>query len=226
MAAEPSLWASIAPSIVSAISGLSGVFLGGRLTEHREAAKEAARSKREASYLAILVVAHLDRYANGCLHVSYDDGTSEGRPAGGDGQFHQTTVKPPTFDPLSLQVDWKVLPVDLMHDILSLPYKAEQLANHLAGAHKFGDDYPEHTEFFWARRQGYAVLGLEVSALANKLRLHAGLPIENPAPGGWNRDSAMREQIEDIDSKRAAYEARLASLAKPIPQPSPSPLNP
>ncbi|MBI5926338.1 MAG: hypothetical protein HY836_12135 [Aquabacterium sp.] len=215
MAADPSFWASIAPSVVSAISGLLGVRLGGELTERREAAKEASLAKREASYLAILVVAHLDRYATGCLHVAYDDGTSEGSPAGGDGQFHQTTVTPPTFDPLSLQVDWKVLPVDLMYSVLNLPYKAEQLANHLASAYEY-DDYPDFTDFFWARQHGYAVLGLEVSALARKLRLHAGLPLGNHAQGEWDRDTALRELKESIEAKRTAREARVASLPKSV----------
>jgi hypothetical protein len=207
---DTSLATVLAPSIVSALSGLGGVYLGGFLTGRRDAAKEDERLKREGSYLAILVVAHLDKFANGCWHVALDDGTSEGQPAGKDGVYHETTTTPPVFDPLSLQVDWKVLPVDLMYDILNLPHKADQLSNNLYGAHEF-DQPPDYEEFFWARRHGYAALGLEVSALAKRLRLYAGLPTEDPTPGEWSRDEGLREQMERVETERAAYAARVAA---------------
>src|SRR3546814_17923200 len=75
----------VMPSLVSAVSGLCGVWLGGQLTFKREARREADRIKRESNYLVILVVAHLDRFIDGCVQVSFDNGMSEGRPAGEDG---------------------------------------------------------------------------------------------------------------------------------------------
>lgn len=54
-------------SAITASAGLLGVWLGGRLTWQREATREQERNLKEASYLAILVVAHLDRLANACL---------------------------------------------------------------------------------------------------------------------------------------------------------------
>lgn len=207
---------SFLPSIISAASGLGGVWLGGKLTWKREATRESERLKKESSYLAILVVAHLDRFANGCLQVSLDDGTSQGRPAGKDGVYYQTTITVPAFDVLELKVDWKVLPSDLMYDILNLPYKAEQLASHVAGVMEF-DDPPEYAETFWARQYGYAALGLEVSELACRLRQHAGLPIEAPVAGDWNRDGILREQMGKIEKVRAAYEARVTAQPQLIP---------
>src|SRR3546814_9621353 len=111
---------NVGPSLISAASGLCGVWLGGQLTSKREAGREKDRERRESSYLAILVVAHLDRFVDGCVQVSFDDGTSEGRPAGKDGVYCEATVPPPSFDPLNLSVDWKVLPADLMYGILNL----------------------------------------------------------------------------------------------------------
>ncbi len=202
---------SFAPSLISALSGLGGVWLGGQLTTKREAVREADRVKREASYLAILVVAHLDRFVNGCVQVSFDDGTSEGRPAGENGVYHEATVKAPAFDPLALNVDWKVLPANLMYSVLNLPYRTEQLANHIASVSEF-DDPPEYTETFWARQQGYAKLGVEVSAVVQQLRQHAGLPTEEPIQGDLDRDEVLKKQITRIDQERAAYAARIAEL--------------
>jgi hypothetical protein len=199
---------SFLPSLISAGSGLSGVWLGGWLTNRRDATKERDRNKKESSYLAILVLAHLDRFVNGCVQVALDDGTSEGRPAGRDEVYHEVTAQAPTFDPLALNVDWKVLPADLMYGILNLPYKAEQLVNHLAGVGEF-DDPPEYTEFFWARQHGYSLLGLEVSAIARHLREYANLPNEKPIEGEWNRDDLLKEQRDKIERKRAEYQARL-----------------
>lgn len=71
-------------AIISAISGLAGVGIGALLTHLRELRAEQIKDERDTSYLAILVVTHLDKFANGCLSVAYDDGTSEGRPAGED----------------------------------------------------------------------------------------------------------------------------------------------
>src|SRR3546814_5638870 len=49
-------WNVVMPSLVSAVSGLCGVWLGGQLTFKREARREADRIKRESNYLVILVV--------------------------------------------------------------------------------------------------------------------------------------------------------------------------
>jgi hypothetical protein len=85
------------PSLISAASGFGGVWLGGRLTWKREALRENDRVKKESGYLAILVVAHLDRFVNGCVQVSFDDGTSEGRPAGKDGVYHEPQLARPSL---------------------------------------------------------------------------------------------------------------------------------
>lgn len=198
---------SIVQSLITAGAGLGGVLLGGYMTTRREDKRERRRVEKESGYLAILVVAHLDRLANKCMHVSLDDGTSEGRPAAQDGETYEPIIETPTFDPLALGVDWKVLPAGLMYGILNLPYRIEQLDNHIAGSWEF-DDPPKFTEFFWARRFGYAELGLAISDLAKQLRKHAGLPIEEPAEGEWHRDACMQEQMDKITEARRTRDDR------------------
>lgn len=198
---------SFLPSLISAASGLCGVWLGGRLTWKRESLREAERVGKESSYLAILVVAHLERFANGCWSVACDDGTSEGRPAGRDGEYYMATSEIPTFDPLVLDVNWKVLPSNLMFEILNLPYKNEQLVSHIAGVGEFADP-PDYTDYFWARQYGFAELGLEVSELSRQLRLHAGLLIAGVIAGEANRDDSLREKMTKITNERRNYKSR------------------
>lgn len=195
-------------SAISAAAGLTGVWLGGRLNWQREEARERARDTKEVSYLAILVVAHLERFANACVHVALDDGTEEGRPAGSGGCW-APTVRPPTFDPLSFDVNWKSLPADLMYDILGMPYRIEQLQQEIASVYEY-DDPPDYGEYFWARQNGYSVLGLEFSELGRRLREHAYLPAPPDEPSSWNRDNQLRKQRDKVVSERAAWFARRA----------------
>lgn len=212
-------------AIISAISGLAGVGIGALLTHLRELRAEKINDERDTSYLAILVVTHLDRFANGCLSVAYDDGTSEGRPAGKDAVYHQTTVKPPRFAPLDIKVEWRVLPRALMYDILEIPAKQERLENQLSSVMDY-DDPPEYADFFMHRQRDYADLGLTVSGIAKRLRKFAHMPIEEDAPGKRNRDVAMQEIITRLDAERAAYEKRQAEswahTVAPPPPPAPN----
>lgn len=218
MACDWNLLPSFLPSLISAISGLAGVGLGGWMTNRRDALKERSRSSVEASYLAVLVIAHLERFANGCAEVSYDDGTCEGRPAGGGGDYCQVTTQPPTFDPLTLDVDWKALPPDLMYDVLIIPLRAEQLANYVAGKWAFADP-PDYSDFFWARQHGYSVLGLEVLEVARRLREHANLPSQRPIEGGQNLHDILNEQKQTLERLHAEYQARISACPPPVCHP-------
>lgn len=204
---------SAVPALISAASGLGGVWLGGWLTGSRERRREAEQNKKDASYLSILAIAHLDRFADGCLHVARDDGTSEGRPAGGDGETYVYTVAAPAFDPLSLKVDWKVLPNDLMYSVLNIPYEQEQLNNRIAGIAEH-DDFPEYAETFWARRRGYAELGLVVSATALRLRALANLPIPSADSAEWTRENLLKAELKEVADAEAARTERLLAYER------------
>lgn len=200
----------LAQNVITAGVGLVGVWLGGRWTWKREEERERGREMKEATYLAILVIAYLDRLANACLSVAFDDGTDEGRPAGSQGCW-APTVTPPIFDPLSFDVNWKSLPSDLMYDILGMPYRIEQLGQELINIYEY-DSPPDYSEYFWARQHGWAVLGLEVSELAQRLRAHASLPDRPQKAGAWNRDDQMRGQRDKIEREKNAWEAQRANL--------------
>lgn len=195
-------------AIISAFAGIFGVLLGNSFVAIKEYVASLTKRKKDTAYLGIIVVSHLERFANGCLHVAYDDGTERGRPAGNNGEENAPTTSPPGFQPLDISVDWRLLPKDLMYPILLLPDQQEQLQNRLAAVEEYDYDPPDHTEFFWVRRRGYADLGLQASDLARRLRMHAGIPLEEPNPKEWSRDQHMKDVIKHIDAKREAYEHR------------------
>ncbi|UST82157.1 hypothetical protein [Pseudomonas siliginis] len=185
-------------AIISAVAGISGVLLGNLFVLVKEWWVKRGTVGQNTTYLGIIVVSHLDRFTTQCFDVCIDDGTYHGQPAGQDGQYETTTVAP-VFNPLELDVDWKLLPKELMYSILRIPDKQDQLHGKLRGIQEFNYDPPDHADFFWTRRRGYAVLGLEASELIKKLRMHAGLPTDVPLPGEWNRDQNLKDVIADLD---------------------------
>ncbi len=193
-------------SLAPAVFGLLGVWLGAYMTTKHEERKEDRRLARESAYLATLVVAHLDRLVDDCLKVAFDDGTYHGVPAGDDGLCKETTTPDPKFSPLELAVDWKALPVELMFDVLNLPYKIGQ-AEVLIRAIAEHDWPPEYKETLLARQYEYAGIGLDASALAGKLRRHVGLPFptENPLmrEAGQTREQMLEQQLERIANNKA-----------------------
>lgn len=205
---EKEAW-GVVQSLISAASGLFGVWFGGYLTNQREEKRQSVERQQAATYLATLVLAHLDRFIEDCVAVAYDDGTSEGQPAGGDG-YHQATTSVPTFDPLGMNVDWKAISADIMYEILNLPHRSNELQRHLSDPGF--DDPPDYWDYFWARQHEYAKLGLEVVALASRLRSWAELPATRPGPHGRPRETLFKERVDhlvgvrrDVDERRAVF---------------------
>jgi hypothetical protein len=195
-------------SLITAVSGLGGVYLGAWLTTRRDDARAAEQMRQNLYYMAALLGAHLDRYAAGCLTVAYDDGTSEGRPASDDGQYHRPVVPIPIFDPLALAVDWKALPPELMYAILALPARASEV-NETLNDPGFEDDPPDYPAFFHTRQIGYAELGLEADGLASRLRTLVDVAPPQPPYEGWqSRELLLRERHEQLEKKEIARNKR------------------
>lgn len=196
-------------SLITAAAGLGGVYLGAWLTTRRDDAREARRKNQELYYLTALLGAHLDRYGAGCLAVAYDDGTSEGRPAGADGLYHQAVVSLPLFDPLALEVDWKALPPELMYAILELPARAAEVNRSLEDPGFF--DPPDFSSYFDARQLGYVGLGLEADGLARRLRALVDMA-PPPQPAGLRpRAEQLRERQEKLENVEIARHKRWVS---------------
>ncbi|MDP3250978.1 MAG: hypothetical protein Q8M77_03610 [Hydrogenophaga sp.] len=196
-------------AIITGAAGISGVLLGNFFVAIKEWIVSGKSSRSKRAYLAILVVSHLDRFANGCVCVGNDDGTCEGRPAGGNGEYFQTTVTPPLFLPLDIEVEWQTLPTDLLYEIFQIPEKHEQIAIRLSNVWEY-DDPPDYNIFFSTRQRDYAELGIHVSAVAKRLRRHATLPVQDQGLLDWSREAELQKIIDRVDSERAAQNKRRA----------------
>lgn len=203
-------------AIISASAGILGVLLGNGFLTIKEVVLTARKTKKDADYLAILVVSHLDRFTQGCVAVSKDDGTNDhGEPAD-EGRRWVPTVNPPEFQPLDIEVEWRALPQSLMYEIMRIPDVQESLGRRISASWSW-DDEPDYTEFFWTRRAGYAELGLKVAAVAKRLRAHAQIPMEDAVEGASSRESELRASLDFVVRARAEYEARVAEARAKSP---------
>jgi len=214
---EQTVW-DIVKALITAGAGFGGVYYGQRNLARKDA-KQAERDARQAdqdrAYVASVVIEHLERYINGCVAVAQDDGTEYGQPAGENG-YYRTTTTPPDFDPHKIDVNWRILPPDLIYDIFAIRSRRESIDGYLDNPGF--DDPPDYSEFFWWRGFLYAQLGQRVSEIALRLRKAGGIPSEVLNPGDWSRDEAFAEVIEKYNANRALYEEeRRKSLAKLIP---------
>ena len=120
---------------------------------------------------------------------------------------------PPDFDPHKIDVNWRILPPDLIYELFAIRSRRESIDSYLDNPGF--DDPPDYSEFFWWRGFLYAQLGQRVSAIALRLRKAGGIPDEVLNPGDWSRDEAFAEVIEKYNANRALYEEeRRKSLAK------------
>lgn len=187
----------------SAVFGLIGVTLGAFLTGIKEWWFQSRKNQKDAGYLAIQLSCELERFAARCADVVGDDGLYHGQPDK-DG-CHSIQVEEPKFDPLSFNVEWKSLPIDLMDEILDLPYRAEIAEHAISNVFEYEASAPDYYEGFEERQFQYAALGIAASRLAMKLRKHANLP--SRVVGCWNPVSYMEERksaIESLRTERAA----------------------
>lgn len=206
-------WWDLIKTLLTGAVGLLGVWYGQRnliRKDAEQAAKEEELARHEKAYVASVAIEHLERYISACVDVAYDDGTAYGQPAGGNG-YHQATTKEPKFDPHKLDVNWRILPPELIYDIFAIRSRQEHIQDYL---HSPGfDDPPEYCDYFWTRRLLFAKHGQEVIEIARRLRKTGGLPEEVLTKGDWTRERAFAEVIE----KAVADEARQKMQQMPLP---------
>lgn len=192
--------------MISAIFGIIGVVVGSFLSTLKDAYFSSRVRRKQAEYAAIRIVCLLDEYVDRCLDVVRDDGTSEGRPAGRTEQgedYCDAQVRLPDPPAYPDDIDWKSLRTSLMYRALSLPSRAHDRNRFIAASsdHAFPPDF---SEYFEARQEGYARLGLEAHKLAVDLRKTYRVPelygeASNPA---WNPSETLNATIREIDARK------------------------
>lgn len=202
-----SSFGTIMLTLMPAFIGLLGVLVGGLITIGKDVFLARAERQRNGVYAAIRIIGVLDQYAQKCIDVVFDDGTSEGRPAGrtehGE-EYHKVQVGSP--EPLTYpdDIDWKSLPKKLAFRALTLPNSARDTDRHIgfSAEHAFPPDYEE---VFDARQEGYARLGLEAIELASALRTEFDLPLKDRSVWNaeWDPEAFLSERLKKANGGAA-----------------------
>ncbi len=174
----------------SAIFGLIGVAFGAYLSAFKERWAELRREDKETEYLTVQISSELELFAARCAGVVKDDGKVD------EDGLRKPQLPDPKFDPMQLEgVDWKVLPVDSMYEILDIPFKLEIANQHIASA--FGiSSAPEFKEGFEERQRQYADLGSTAWRLAVGLRRQAGF--RERAGEEWASYTSMQKRRQQL----------------------------
>lgn len=199
--------------MIEALIGLVGVVVGSFLTISKDSYVAWRQRRMEGSYSAVRLVFILHEYADNCVDVVQDDGTSEGRPAGrtqSGEEYYQAQVQSPEPPAFPSDIAWRSLPNDLMHQVLGLPNKARTTDRYISGQSEYVAFPPDYAEFFEARQEGYAKLGYDALVLAEKLSEEYGIADTHKADLGfeWDAKAFLLGKIEDFSSRRREQEAR------------------
>lgn len=181
----------------SGIAGLIGVVVGSSLTLIKDLLLQGKKDRKDLVLLAIQVAAQLEKFAADCASVAGDDGEENEH-----GLTH-TSVASPKFDVKAHDVEWKVVPPDLLLKILDLPYQAELADGAISAAAEFADP-PDYWEYFEERQYQYAGLGIDAAGLAAELRRVA--KIQGRPKGTWDPVAAMKDKRTAIEAGRKKRE--------------------
>ena len=204
--------------MIEAIFGLVGVVVGSFLTIAKDSVVSWRQRKREGSYSAIRLVCILHEYADYCVDVVQDDGTSHGQPAGRteDGEeYYVAQVRRPAPPDYPDDIAWRSLPESLMHQILGLPNKARTTDRYIDGEAEYAATPPDYTEFFEARQEGYATLGHDALSLAEQLSNEYRITAAHKAELGsdWDPKAFLADKIAYFKEQRAKDKKRIELAA-------------
>ena len=198
------------------VFGFLGVLVGSAIPWIKEEWHRRRSLQENGQLLAVRITSVLDEYAQKCVAVVSDDGTSEGRPAGRTEQGEEyyipqvTSPEPPIF---ADDLDWRSIPFSLMYRILALPNTARETDRYISHSDEISFP-PDYDELFSARQEGYAHLGLEALNLVSDLRKEFDFP-DMPAKfwdWGWDAKTFFEEKLTEHEKRRQHNEAANAAM--------------
>lgn len=197
-----------------AIWGLVGVVVGGSMTIAKDTVSAWRRSRKAGSFSAVRLVSILREYADQCIDVVGDDGTSHGMPAGrteSGEHYYLAQVRLPDPPNYPDEIAWRSLPNDLMFRVLSLPNRARLTDRYIEGVSEYVAFPPDYEEYFDARQEGYARLGLEAFTLAEELAEEFQFSFRVPKmfDAKWDPKAHLVEKVVEFDERRSKEEARI-----------------
>lgn len=194
-----------------AVIGFAGVLVGIMATIGKDVVSHWIGKRNAGRYAAVRIVCILDQYVEKCVEVAADDGTSEGRPAGRTSsgeEYYSAQIDSPEPPAFPEDIDWTSISPDLMYRVLALPNLAVETERFVRGASEHSCP-PDYAEFFQARWEGYAALGLETIEIIAALRRTFGLPKPSIAIGNpdWDAARFLRQKKDEVLSLREAERA-------------------
>lgn len=162
--------------------------------------------KRDANYAAIRIVCLLEQYFEKCLEVVLDDGTVMGMPAGRTAGG-ETCLEPQVNLPPAVEypedINWKSVRPKLMFRAFKLSNAAVSTSRNIDAAREVSDP-PDYEEYFEARHEGYARLGIEALDLSRAFRRAYGIPMEAKSALDlhWDPEECVRSVLKQIEDGR------------------------
>jgi hypothetical protein len=187
------------------VFGFLGVLVGSAIPWIKEEWHRKRSRQENGQFFAVRIASVLDEYAQKCVAVVGDDGTSEGRPAGRTEQGEEyrvtqaSTPEPPVYPD---DIDWRSIPVSIMYRALALPNAAGDTDRYIS--HSADVAYPpDFDELFNARQEGYARLGLEALSIADDLRDEFLLPADPRKFYNleWNTKQFFEEKVKGFQKR-------------------------
>ena len=190
----------------NAFAGFIGVLLGASIGILKDLFAYWAGRRRRGRYAAVRIICVLDQYVEKCVQVVSDDGTTQGQPGGrysSGEEYLEAQVRSPEPPTFPADIDWTSLSPNLMYRVLELPNRAAETERFILGAteHSFPPDFDD---FFEARWEGYADLGLEALGIAEELRRQFKLPKSLIAIGNpdWNSTKFLQGKKAEVERLR------------------------
>ena len=204
-------------AVSEAIWGLVGVVVGGSMTIAKDSVSAWRQSRKVGSFSAVRLASILREYADHCIDVVGDDGTSHGMPAGrteSGEEYYAAQVRLPDPPNYLDEIGWRSLPNDLMFRALSLPNKARLTDRHIEGVSEFVAFPPGYEEYFDARQEGYARLGLEALTLAEDLAKEFRFSFSEPEmfEVKWDSKAFLAQKVAEFDARREKENTRLKDV--------------
>jgi hypothetical protein len=178
--------------------------------------KDWRTKKSEGKYLAVRVVCVLDKFVEDCASTAIDSGEEN---ENGTSIARVNAPDPPTYPN---DVNWKSIDDTLMYKLLSLPASTERAANYVQGSTE-NASLPDHSEYFEARAESYASVGLQAYELSRMIRKEYKLPpVQFLA---WDPIRRMEDELKEISKRQEmrAKEFEKFRLSAPSPPVSSSP---
>lgn len=166
--------------------------------------------KGEGKYLAVRVVCVLDKFVEDCASTAIDSGQED------ENGYSIARVNAPNPPAYPNDVNWKSIDDTLMYQLLSLPASTERAANYVQGS-KENASPPDYSEYFEARTESYATVGLQAYELSRMLRKEYKLPPMQFL--AWDPIRRMEDELKEISKRQEMRVKDLERLGLPVPSP-------